>query len=339
MAYTREIGKEFWYEFDNQTLWQRTPEINDALFRAYFQNGMGLSTPVDELRTSYSKEDHPAPFEDRLQAGAEGFVDLAELELAIIESHLEEPDDIRSAFEDFGQGVLHDSRAPRPVSRHIHMMDGSPDDWVGYHRWYASIRASVLFGSPEEQWLHIARCMALAWAIQTEADPEIDNPDNPGLPEERLEKLRHAWMALPWEQLDWAFVTHQFRAPSLEAVCAVCLDEGGGDPAITYQDVQSILDEAAGPFGQPFHGGAHRFWLLPYDEFLQLPPVYGHPLIAEPGPDRGERSALVKVLKAGDDGSGSQLEGVPRMPLNSPTFVSDENIQLIQDWIDVGMPE
>ena len=82
----------------------------------------------------------------------------------------------------------------------------------------------------------------------------------------------------------------------------------------------------------PFiHAGQGRFWLLPLNEFLALPPIYGQQLIADPGPDRGARSALVGILK-------NELPDFPQMPLNRPP-VAENNIQYIRDWIDAGFPE
>lgn|GEM_PF-1528433 len=321
----RNAAKDFWYDFDNQTLWNRTPEVTAALQRGYFDHGLTLDSLAEELRASHSQPDHPQPFIDRIQAGRDGLLELASIQLEIIDKHLADDDAIREAFELFGQGVLYDDRSPRPPGRRIHMMDGTPDTWVGWQRWNAFMRAAALLGNQAERWLHLNRCLGLAWAIQTEADPENDNPNNPGLPEARLSKLREVWMSLNTKQLEWAFVTHRYRAPSLDALKAASMNEGG-----RYAKVQRILDETVGDLN-PFHAGHGRFWLLPLNEFLSLPPIYGHSLIADPGPNRGERSALVKVLKG-------QLPGIPQMPLNRPPL-NDDAIRFIQDWIDDGCPE
>jgi hypothetical protein len=41
---------------------------------------------------------------------------------------------------------------------------------------------------------------------------------------------------------------------------------------------------------------------------------------------------MIKILKG-------ELPGFPRMPLNGPPYMSDENIKFIQDWIDADCPE
>ena len=202
------------------------------------------------------------------------------------------------------------------------MMDGTPDTWVGYHRWHAFMRAAAILGSDAARWLHLNRSMALAWAIQTEADPDRSSPNNPGLPAARLAALRAAWMGLVPEQLDWAFVNHRFRAPAPEALQSVASRK-------TYARVQQLLSDAAGTL-QPFHDGHGRFWELSHADFMALPGIYGEQLIASPGPEQGARSALVKVLRG-------TLDGFPQMPLNRPPM-NDGDIQYIQDWIDAGCP-
>lgn len=331
-GYSREKGRDFWYDFDDQTLWGRTPEVSDAIRNAYLDHGLTSDSVADLLRASFSRPDHPQPFIDQVVVGTDGFLALANIQLSIVDAHLTDSDAVRSAFEDFGQGVLFDDRTPRPPSRHVHMMDGTPDTWVGWQRWHGFMRAASLLGADANRWLHLNRALGLAWAIQTEADPEIDNPDNPGLPDERLDLLRTAWMSLTIEQLDWAFATHRFRAPTLDALHAAgVMPPDVEERPFRYARVQQILDGATGGNAQPNHAGHGRFWLLPLDEFLALPPIYGKQLVADPGADRGARSALVKILKG-------ELPNFPQMPLDRPPL-ADDDIQYIQDWIDADFPE
>jgi hypothetical protein len=327
MAYTRDKGREFWIDFDNQARFSST--FDDAYAKAYFDHGLSFDSIMNALRVSFARADHPAHFESVIRASRDGFRELASMQLTIMDAHLDDDAGIQSAFEDFGQGVLFDDRPSRPTGIKIHMMDGSPDTWVGYHRWHAFARAAVLLGA-DPRWLHINRCISLAWAIQTEANPTVDSPTNPGLTNVRLDALRQAWIALPPEKLDWAFVNNSTRAPlaSLMPVWSAALGR--------YARMQQLLGVAATD-GAPSHvddaGVAHgRFWELSYSDFMALPPIYGHTLIAAPGPNRGDRSDLVKVLK------GPLPDGIPRMPRFRPAM-DPADIQFIQDWIDADCPE
>ena len=210
-------------------------------------------------------------------------------------------------------------------------MDGSPEDWVGYQRWNAFARAVQLFGHRPEDWLHLNRCVGLAWAIQTEARPADDKADNPALPAARRDRLRNSWLSMTVGVLDWAFTSHRYHAPTPEEI-----DSRLGTVAAPtgYARVQQILQDAT-PTGNPRHPQAGvnqgRFWTKPYAEFLGLS-IYTQKLIADPGVDRGANSALVKALRG-------TLAGFPRMPRAPLPPVSDANIQFISDWIDSGSPE
>lgn len=330
MPYTREKGRDFWFDFDNQTLFRRTPAMADALNRAYFAHGLTFDSVMNGLRVSFAQPDHPASFLNLVQVGQQGFLDLAHLQLGIMESHLEDAAGIQSAFEDFGQGVLFDDRPGRPIGRRIHMMDGTPDTWVGYHRWHAFARAAVLLGADADRWEHINRCTALAWAIQTEADPPVDNPNNQGLAANVLQGLGDVWMGLPIDKVDWAFVNHASRAPM-----AGLLPEWNAGLG-RYAKVQRLLGDAAGE-GHPQHLGAdfaplQRFWELPYAEFMAITSIWGIQLLADPGPNRGSRSGIIQVLKGTEPTT-------PRMPPEPRPAMAPEDIQFIQDWIDSDCPE
>lgn len=322
----KEHIKDFWYDLDNQTLFQRTDRFNAAFRKTYFEHGKGLDWPAEALRRSYQSGNHPDSFIAEMSIASEGFIELVAAQKEVIDEHLDDTTELQLAFEYFGQGILYDDRSPRPPSRHIHMMDGTPDSWVGWHRWYGCLRAFNLLSSEEDDYyLHWARCVALSWAIQTEADPSIDNPSNPGLPEKRLSVLREHWTDLFWESLDWAFATHRYRAPDIEKV-SITPEKN----QLSYKGVQQRLEEASGSNTHPHHSGVGRFWDRPYIEFINLT-IYGHRLIESPGSDRGARSALVKVLRG-------NLSGMPQMPLNRPPM-AERDIKYIERWIDAGLPK
>jgi hypothetical protein len=75
---------------------------------------------------------------------------------------------------------------------------------IGYHRWYAIVRATIMLGIDAQRWTEIARYVALAWAIQSEAKP-VQDTENPGLSEERLQDFRDTWLRRDLDELDAAF--------------------------------------------------------------------------------------------------------------------------------------
>lgn len=102
--------------------------------------------------------------------------------------------------------------------------------------------------------------------------------------------------------------------------------------ATHYEHVQQILaNAAAGAF--PNHDGHGRFWQLELADFKILT-IYGVQLIADPGPNRGRDSGLVRALR-GEGPFDGTLFG--RMPLGRPP-VAPADIQFIEDWIDADLP-
>ena len=65
--YTRDIGREFWYDFDNQTLWNRTDEVNDALPLSEILPAIKLTLCSVPARYSQDKACRLILLADRLQ--------------------------------------------------------------------------------------------------------------------------------------------------------------------------------------------------------------------------------------------------------------------------------
>ena len=105
-----------------------------------------------------------------------GFIDLANAQVKIFDKHFNrDMDALTQAFQDFGQGVLYDPRPPRVRTHLIHMMDGTPADWVGYRRWHAFVRAAILSSADRAFWGEILRRIAVASrGVQTEKNPVIN---------------------------------------------------------------------------------------------------------------------------------------------------------------------
>ena len=61
-----------------------------------------------------------------------------------------------------------------------------------------------MVGIDARRWTEIALYVALAWAIQSEAKP-VQDTENPGLSEERLQALRDTWLRRDLDELDAAF--------------------------------------------------------------------------------------------------------------------------------------
>ena len=205
MPYTPEIAIDFWFQFDDYFLFNRPPAVTRAL-----QIIRGPDNPLNKWRQRRREGTYPASFVADMTPLAAGLQTISTEQLAVIDRHLGGDEEIeRRSFEDFAQGVLFDDR--RPVGIKVHMMDtsGPSNPPIGYHRWYAIGRAMVLTGVDAPRWTRILSLVALAWAIQSEAQPRQDT-HNPLMDAARLQALRDAWLPRNSDELDRSFDSYPY---------------------------------------------------------------------------------------------------------------------------------
>lgn len=195
---------EFWFEFDN-FFNPGFGQVGDDVLLAYELTG-GPFGPRDRWIAHRADGTYPDGFRDEMAGNREPLMQLAGQQLAIFDRHFSgDAAAEQNAFEEFGHGVNFDDR--RPNGDKVHKMDaGGPDrPPQAYHAWHCFIRAVMLLGADEDRWLAMDRNLGLAWAIQNEARPADDDPNNQPLPPERLDALRGAWLKLDVDELDTAF--------------------------------------------------------------------------------------------------------------------------------------
>ena len=198
MAYTPEIGRRFWFEFDEATL-------HDSNFMSTVVRA-GAAGAQGEYRRARTQGTYPDSFRQRFLARRDDWIVIADLQRRVIGQFLgSDWADVQAAFEDFGQGILVDTDPERVADGDaIHMMDGQVGNPpVGYHRWHASIRAIQLLGiGDSEWWENLDRLVGLGWAVQSLAKPVQQATPNPALSPADLQALRDAWLPLAPERRD-----------------------------------------------------------------------------------------------------------------------------------------
>jgi hypothetical protein len=136
----------------------------------------------DKLDTEgFGRESTDLNIEDDLKS-------LTNEQLKIISRYfsIDNDNNLRDAFEYFGQGSIYDSehdsqrsmidsRTGKLVRYRIHMADGAGV----YGRWHSFIRASILFKIEEEIWLKLDRLLACAYIIHYTVSP-IQSDQFPG---------------------------------------------------------------------------------------------------------------------------------------------------------------
>jgi hypothetical protein len=211
MAFSRALASDFWLRFDDQFLPgpQLPPVVRDA-YRAMdfdFDGLYGLMVGTRRAGT------FPAAFVAGAEAIRPSLETLSREQLGLVDASFPgDADAVRLAFEDFGQGVLFDARRPR--GRKVHMMDTSGPDSppIGYHRWHGFNCGFIALGIGAARWLEIARCVGLAWEIQSILKPVQDRTDNPELDPATLASLREKWLGFTADQLDEAFMSEPYPA-------------------------------------------------------------------------------------------------------------------------------
>jgi hypothetical protein len=203
MVYSRQLGANFWYEFDNFFLWDERQDVLQA-----FGNTSDLDRIFKEHKINGT---YPIDFVNEVKQEQErvnSIIFLAQKQLDILKKSFgNDSDSEQRAFEDFGQGVLFDDRPPRPVNNRVHMMD---EGQFGFYRWHTFIRTAVLLNHEPERWLNVDRHIGLACAIDSKQRPrqstnDGNNPNNSGISFEMLDTLRSFWLPLSFEELDAEF--------------------------------------------------------------------------------------------------------------------------------------
>jgi hypothetical protein len=198
---------QFWYDLDDRFLFNRPPEIDQAL--AAIRGPDFIDRRFRERRFTGT---YPAGFVEDVTPLRDGLEVISREQLAIVDRNLgTDFDAARRAFEDFGQGVLFDDR--RPDGNKVHMMDSSglANPPIGHHRWHSIIRAMVLLDIDAARWTDLDRLLGLAWAIHAKALP-VQDTHNPALSDEVLAVLRTRWLGRTPDEIDAAFDSRPFPA-------------------------------------------------------------------------------------------------------------------------------
>ncbi len=199
MAYTQQQGRDFWYQFDLRT---KSPTFGPTL------GASGALNVQDIWHTARKTGNYPAALVTFVKQAPAAWQAIADVQSkAITEFFGTDRVALRSAFEDFGQGVLLDTREPRLSNNDcIHMMDTGGAPPIGFHRWNASLRSIQTFDAGNTLWNDLAQFNALAWAIQSKARPkQSKTTPNPPLAKADLDAIRTAWLALTQDQIDKQF--------------------------------------------------------------------------------------------------------------------------------------
>ncbi|MDN5213154.1 hypothetical protein QQ020_13890 [Fulvivirgaceae bacterium BMA12] len=211
--YNSNLANDFWFDFDNQFLWHPTPETGQDYQMAFRSDG--IDGFYNLMIVTRNQGTFPTSFIQYFQDRKIAIDSLAEKQLEVFRNYFDEDlECYRRLFEDFGQGILYDTRRATSQYRNtiIHTMDAtSVSPPVGYHRWHGFIRTYCLLNDITDGiWLEINRFMCLAWAIQSIMKPigtssDGSNPGNTPMSSDRLQVLKDKFLMYSFADLDDEF--------------------------------------------------------------------------------------------------------------------------------------
>ncbi|MFF3349443.1 hypothetical protein [Streptomyces sp. NPDC002779] len=196
-------ANELWYQFDEVTLYNSGPELEQAYADIAAALGDKWERAIFDTWMSMAKSrDYPHNFTEYVTPIRGPLQVLSTAQLGVFDA-LYRPygRGLVGAFADFAQGVLYDPRRERPV----HTMNGNPPP--GYHIWFIFMRAMTLLGIDRHRWERIAPINAMAWAIQTIAKPDQWNVKEP-LPQATVAREAAKWLPRSLTRLDRDFQSY-----------------------------------------------------------------------------------------------------------------------------------
>ncbi|MDT0387737.1 hypothetical protein [Streptomyces dubilierae] len=198
-------ANELWYQFDEVTLYNSTPELEQAYADIATALGDKWERAIFDTWMSMAKSpDYPRNFTEYVSPIRGPLQILSATQLGVFDTFYRPYGrGLVGAFADFAQGVLNDPRRARPV----HTMNGNPPP--GYHIWFIFMRAMMLLGIDCHRWERIAPINAMAWAVQTIAKPDQWNVKEP-LPRATVAREAAKWLPRGVARLDRDFQSYPY---------------------------------------------------------------------------------------------------------------------------------
>lgn len=197
------LANEFWYRFDETTLYDRTDELTEAYIAINNHVGEFEGGVYDKWLAMVGTPGYPDNLASFMAPVRSSFQVVSQAQLDVMDACYRRGDHRRltAAFSWFAQGVLYD---PRRESRGVpvHTMNGNPP--TGYHAWHGYLRVMMFLGVDRGRWSRIAPLNGFAWAVQTVARPD-SRTVSPPLPRATVRGLADAWLPRSARRLDEDF--------------------------------------------------------------------------------------------------------------------------------------
>ncbi|MGW1546981.1 hypothetical protein [Streptomyces sp. NPDC002346] len=201
-------SNEFWYVFDQELWYHRTPEVIAANEKLGEVLGEDPEVAIIQAYLAHrSAGTYPSGFRTLVTPLKEALTVLSDAQWSVIDRYYPHTDlaGLIKAFADFGQGVLYDPRLSE--GQRSHTMNGNPP--VGFHAWHCYLRAMQLLGIDSRRWAVIDPLIGLSWEIQSIVKPKPD-VIYPPLDAKVLRRLTAKWLSRSPGECDTAFETFPY---------------------------------------------------------------------------------------------------------------------------------
>ncbi|MGW7514225.1 hypothetical protein ACWGJ2_01360 [Streptomyces sp. NPDC054796] len=185
-------ANDFWYQFDEVTYFQQSPEIAAAYEAIGAHVGGNPLKGVRDAWTELSRSSgYPASFATFLRPVRDALQVLSSAQVGVFETYYrKDPRGVFATMSYFAQGVLFDPRRA-PVESEVHTMDGDPP--LSYHTWHAYSYANVLLGIDRRFWTSFIPLNGFAWGLQMTAKPDTRTV-NPPQPRDVVARMAASWL-------------------------------------------------------------------------------------------------------------------------------------------------
>lgn len=189
MAYTHELGRQFWRDFDQHFKFELQ---SNGLAVKYAAMG-GYNRLGREFAAATANNTFPAEFNQYVDkpavAGAVRFLATAQSDFfAGVFGNDREM--IVSAFQDFAFGVLASPDAPNRAAEPVHTMNGAAD----YLSWHGFIEGALHLLPGNVFWEDLRWINGMAWELQVKANTDEGFPNqNAALPANITDAIRQKW--------------------------------------------------------------------------------------------------------------------------------------------------
>lgn len=198
-------ANEFWFQYDDQFLFNPSPEIRAAY--GAWAAALGSVDAIIKLWTKHRMEGtYPEGFIADVRPAREPLAVISRLEREVYDAYYGSYGwrMLISPFVDFGQGILFDPRRSEGAKVHMMNLPQGIHPPTNYHFWNSIIQARIFLDIDVGWWRRISRLVGLAWAVQSVAKPVTDAHNSP-LPEDTIIQLKGEWLNLSRKKIDKSF--------------------------------------------------------------------------------------------------------------------------------------